>query len=101
MITLTLFGGMDRSLYDDMKATQDTGFWVACAEKTLRTWFHRADRKVGKVLEWKESDNPPLGAAAFSCGSGSRRCWKATAPVDAFASSASAGRSSPCPPKNE
>jgi hypothetical protein len=65
IITLTLFGGMDRSLYDDMKATQATGYWVAAAENTLRTWFHRADRKVGKVLEWKEIENPPPGSSGI------------------------------------
>lgn len=64
-ITITLFGGMDRSLYDDMKATQETGFWVATAENTLRTWFHRGDRKVGKVLEWNESANPPPGSSGI------------------------------------
>lgn len=65
IITITLFGGMDPSLYDDMKATRETGFWVAAAEKTLRTWFHRADRKVGRVLEWKEIANPPPGSSGI------------------------------------
>lgn len=65
IITITLFGGMDRSLYDDMKATRETGFWVATAENTLRTWFHRGDRKVGKVLEWKETENPPPGSSGI------------------------------------
>src|SRR5262249_45102590 len=55
IVTLTLFGGRDASLYRDLKETKETGFWVACADRTLRTWFHRADRKVGQVLEWKES----------------------------------------------
>jgi hypothetical protein len=64
-VTLTLFGGMDPSLYEDLRATQATGFWVATADKTLRTWFHRGDRKVGKVLEWKESPNPPLGSSGI------------------------------------
>lgn len=64
-ITITLFGGMDPSLYADMKATQETGFWVATAENTLRTWFHRSDRKVGKVLEWKEVESPPLGSSGI------------------------------------
>jgi len=64
-VTLTLFGGMDPSLYEDMKATQATGFWVAAADKTLRTWFHRGDRKVGKVLEWKEIPNPPPGSSGI------------------------------------
>lgn len=65
IITITLFGGMDPSLYDDMKASRETGYWVAAAEKTLRTWFHRADRKVGRVLDWKEIDNPPQGSSGI------------------------------------
>jgi hypothetical protein len=65
IVTITLFGGMDKSLYDDMKATREAGFWVATAEKTLRTWFHRADRKVGRVVEWKEIENPPLGSSGI------------------------------------
>jgi hypothetical protein len=65
IVTITLFGGMDKSLYEDMKATRETGFWVAAAEKTLRTWFHRADRKVGRVVEWKEIENPPLGSSGI------------------------------------
>jgi len=65
IITITLFGGMDPSLYDDMKATRETGYWVAAAEKTLRTWFHRADRKVGRVLDWKQIENPPSGSSGI------------------------------------
>lgn len=64
-VTLTLFGGMDPSLYEDLKATQATGFWVAVADKTLRTWFHRSDRKVGKVLEWQETPDPPPGSSGI------------------------------------
>lgn len=65
IVTLTLFGGMDQSLYDDLKTTQDKGFGVAAAEKTLRTWFHRADKKIGQVLEWKEAPNPPPGSSGI------------------------------------
>ncbi|WP_145090123.1 hypothetical protein [Anatilimnocola aggregata] len=65
MVTLTLFGGMDPSLYADLKATQDKGFGVAAAEKTLRTWFHRGDKKIGQVIEWKESTNPPPGSSGI------------------------------------
>ena len=65
IITITLFGGMDQSLYDDMKATRETGYWVAAAEKTLRTWFHRADRKVGRVQDWKEIASPPQGSSGI------------------------------------
>lgn len=65
VITITLFGGMDPSLYADMKASRETGYWVAASEKTLRTWFHRADRKVGRVLDWKEIENPPPGSSGI------------------------------------
>ncbi len=65
IVTLTLFGGMDPALYAELKATQAKGFGVACAEKTLRTWFHRADKKIGEVLEWKEIENPPPGSSGI------------------------------------
>lgn len=64
-VTLTLFGGMDPSLYAELKATQEKGFGVAVAEKTLRTWFHRSDKKIGQVLEWKETPNPPPGSSGI------------------------------------
>ena len=56
---------MDRSLYDDLKTTQDKGYGVAVAEKTLRTWFHRSDKKIGQVLDWKETPNPPPGSSGI------------------------------------
>jgi len=65
IVTLTLFGGMDPSLYAELKATQDKGFGVAVAEKTLRTWFHRSDKKIGQVLEWKEIASPPPGSSGI------------------------------------
>jgi hypothetical protein len=65
VVTFTLFGGMDSSLYADLQATQDKGFHVAVAEPTLRTWFHRSDRKLGKVAEWQESENPPPGSSGI------------------------------------
>ena len=64
-LTLTLFGGMDPSLYADLKAAQDKGYHVAVAEKTLRTWFHRSDRKLGNVAEWKETESPPPGSSGI------------------------------------
>lgn len=64
-VTLTLFGGMDPSLYAELKATQDKGFGVAVAEKSLRTWFHRSDKKIGQVIEWKEIPNPPSGSSGI------------------------------------
>lgn len=65
LVTITLFGHLDPSLYSDLKATQDKGYHVAVAEKTLRTWFHRSDRKLGKVVEWKEVENPPAGSSGI------------------------------------
>ncbi|HSH95036.1 MAG TPA: hypothetical protein VK968_12875, partial [Roseimicrobium sp.] len=65
IVTLTLFGGMDPVLYNELKATQDKGFGVAVAEKTLRTWSHRSDKKIGQVLEWKENANPPPGSSGI------------------------------------
>ena len=65
VVTLTLFGGMDSSLYADLKAHQDKGYHVAVAEKSLRTWFHRSDRKLGKVAEWKTIENPPPGSSGI------------------------------------
>ena len=38
---------------------------MATADKTLRTWFHRADKKIGQVLEWKETPNPPPGSSGI------------------------------------
>lgn len=62
MLTLTFFD-VDPLLIDDFRKEQADGFGVACAEKTLRTWFHRADKKIGKVVEWKEDKDSPLGSS--------------------------------------
>jgi hypothetical protein len=64
-VTLTLFGGMDPSLYAELKATQDKGYGVAVAEKSLRTWFHRSDKKIGQVVDWKEIPDPPVGSSGI------------------------------------
>jgi hypothetical protein len=64
-VTLTLFGGLDPSLYAELKATQEKGYGVAVAEKSLRTWFHRSDKKIGQVLDWKELPNPPPGSSGI------------------------------------
>jgi hypothetical protein len=64
-VTLTLFGGMAPTLYAELKATQEKGFGVAVAEKSLRTWFHRSDKKIGQVLDWKEIADPPTGSSGI------------------------------------
>ena len=68
VVTLTLFGGLDPSLYAELKATQEKGFGVAVAEKSLRTWFHRSDKKIGQVIEWKETPDPPPGSSGIQVG---------------------------------
>lgn len=65
IVTLTLFGAMDKSLYDELKSTQEKGFGVAASDKTLRTWYHRGDKKIGQVMEWKENSNPPPGSSGI------------------------------------
>lgn len=65
ILTLTLFGGLEPSLYAELKATQEKGFGVAVAEKTLRTWFHRSDKKIGQVLDWTETEDPPPGSSGI------------------------------------
>lgn len=61
-VTLTFFR-VDPSLLAEFKQEQADGFGVACAEKTLRTWFHRGDKKIGKVIAWNELPDPPIGSS--------------------------------------
>jgi hypothetical protein len=62
IMTLTFFA-VDPSLIAEFKKEQADAFAVACAENTLRTWFHRADRKFAKVIEWRELKDPPPGSS--------------------------------------
>jgi hypothetical protein len=64
IVTLTLFE-VDQEIIDDFRKEKNDRIAVAVAEKTLRTWFHRADRKFCKLVEWKEVDNPPLGSSGI------------------------------------
>jgi hypothetical protein len=65
IVTITLFGGMDPTLYAELKQTQEKGLGLACSDKTLRTWSHRSDKKIGEVLEWRETANPPQGSSGI------------------------------------
>jgi hypothetical protein len=65
IVTLTLFGGLDKALYDELKAASDRRVGVACADKTLRTWRHRTDRRFGKLVEWRVIDNPQPGSSGI------------------------------------
>ena len=49
VITATLHGGMDESLYADFQA--NTGAQMAAAESTLRTWWPDHDGMQGRILE--------------------------------------------------
>ena len=64
MITATLFGGMDESLYADFKP--DTDAKMAAAEDTLRTWWPDHDGMDGKMLEMNKSDGKlPFGSSGI------------------------------------
>ncbi len=62
IVTLTLFE-VDRELIEDLRRDKEERIAVAVAEKTRRTWIHRADRKFAKLVEWNEIKNPPLGSS--------------------------------------
>ena len=67
-ITVTFFGGMDPSLYSDirgMKGGKRTTK-ICNAETTLRTWgYHQEYASHGNILEWKEIKNPQPGSSGF------------------------------------
>ncbi|MFT4548326.1 MAG: hypothetical protein ACI8XO_004272 [Verrucomicrobiales bacterium] len=56
-ITMTLFGGMDESLYADFKP--DIGAKMAVAEDTLRTWWPDHDGMDGNITAVEKSDKKP------------------------------------------
>lgn len=60
-IRVTLFGGMDESLYADFKS--GIGGKMAAAENTLRTWWPDHDGMDGKITAVQKADEkPPLGS---------------------------------------
>jgi hypothetical protein len=63
IVTVTLFGGMDPSLYEQARKSR----WVklAVAEPTLRTWWQEHDSKGGPVLEVKTTPKPPRGSSGL------------------------------------
>ena len=62
IVTMTFFD-IGPTLLADLKDEQDEEYAMACAEKTLRTWFHRADRKFCNAIEWKEIKDPSQGSS--------------------------------------
>ena len=63
IVTLTLFGGMDPTLYE--QARKAKGCALAAAEPTLRTWWQEHDNRGGTVLDFKDIPNPPPGSSGL------------------------------------
>lgn len=63
-VSVTLFGGMDDLLYQELKQT--TRPKMCDAELTLRTWAYHAEYAIPcERLEWKEFDQPPFGSSGI------------------------------------
>lgn len=67
IVTVTLFGGMDPTLYDAARAQAKPGGGasMAAAEWTLRTWWQEHDSRNGPVLDFKDTPNPPPGSSGL------------------------------------
>jgi hypothetical protein len=60
VVTLTLFGGSDPSLYDAVRAqAKSGGASIAAGEWSLRTWWQEHDAKGGAVVDVKDVPNSP------------------------------------------
>ena len=61
-VTVTFFGGMDPSLYSDIRKSQKVK--ICNAENTLRTWnYHQEHASHATIIEKKDIKNPPLGSS--------------------------------------
>ncbi len=58
-VTIALFGGVSRTLLDDLYKDRHERIAVAAAEPTLRTWRHRGDRVFGKLRNWEHAEPFP------------------------------------------
>jgi hypothetical protein len=66
IVTVTLFSGMDPTLYDQARAQAKVGgASIAAAENTLRTWWQEHDSKNGPVLDYTDIPNPPPGSSGL------------------------------------
>ena len=67
IVTVTLFGGMDPTLYDLARAQAKPGGGasIAAAEWTLRSWWQEHDNKNGPVLDFKDIPDPPPGSSGL------------------------------------
>lgn len=62
-VYVTLFGGMDPSLYEEVGGSRTAQ--IAVAEPTLRTWRKDQDAQAGPLLEVKKLPNFPLGSSGM------------------------------------
>ena len=63
-MTVTLFGGMDPLLYEEVLSSKHPR--ICDAETTLRTWGYHAEYAVhGETLEREEIENPPPGSSGI------------------------------------
>lgn len=62
-VTVTLFGGLDPSLYDEI--TGGRSAQIAIAEPTLRTWRKDHDAQGGRVIDVKKQADAPLGSSGI------------------------------------
>ncbi len=64
IVTATLLGGMDESLYADFK--KGMGAQMASAETTLRTWWPDHDGMDGSIIEVEKLNSPvPFGSSGI------------------------------------
>jgi len=62
-VYVTLFGGMDSSLYDEVIGSRSAH--IAVTEPTLRTWRKDQDSQGGQVMEVNKLPNPPMGSSGI------------------------------------
>lgn len=62
-VYVTLFGGMDQSLYAEVTASRTA--MIAVAEPTLRTWRKDQDSQGGALLGVSKMPNPPTGSSGI------------------------------------
>ena len=62
-VYVTLFGGLDSSLYDELTASPSAQ--VAIAEPTLRTWRKDQDSQGGKLMEVNKLSHQPMGSSGI------------------------------------
>ena len=64
IVTLTLFGGMDPTLYEQVRedANSKDPVTIILADRTLRVW---SSNNLGPIVELKETAKPPLGSSGL------------------------------------